>query len=103
MILIDASPLQSEHRLRGVGVYVRELITNLEREPMDDAQRPHYFATRRPRVPLLPTARTHSLPRNHMPAQGYWLSNEVVLRARGERCSPGRVAQCAQRRASAGR
>jgi glycosyltransferase involved in cell wall biosynthesis len=81
MILIDASPLQSEHRLRGVGAYVRELIENLEREPMEEARRPHYFATRRPSVPLLPPGRTHGMPRNHMPAQGYWLTNELVLRA----------------------
>ncbi|HET6172422.1 MAG TPA: glycosyltransferase family 1 protein [Gaiellales bacterium] len=80
MILIDASPLQSEHRLRGVGAYVRELIANLEREPMAATRRPHYFATRRPAVPLLPPERTHRVPRNHMPAQGYWLTNELVLR-----------------------
>ena len=88
MILIDASPLQSEHRLRGVGAYVRELIDNLEREPMDDDRRPHYFATRRPAVPLLPPRRTHRVPRNHMPAQGYWLTNEVVLRGALRRIRP---------------
>ena len=88
MILIDASPLQSEHRLRGVGAYVRELITNLEREPMAEAARPEYFAARRPSVPQLPRTRTHSVPRNHMPAQGYWLANEVVLRAALRRLRP---------------
>jgi glycosyltransferase involved in cell wall biosynthesis len=88
VILIDASPLQSEHRLRGVGAYVRELIANLEREPMAEACRPHYFATRRPLVPLLPPARTHRVPRNHMPAQGYWLTNEIVLRAALRRLRP---------------
>ena len=88
MILIDASPLQSEHRLRGVGGYVRELIANLERLPMEDDRRPHYFATRRPALPDLPAARTHHAPRNHMPAQGYWLTNEIVLRATLMRLRP---------------
>jgi glycosyltransferase involved in cell wall biosynthesis len=88
VILIDASPLQSEHRLRGVGAYVRALIGNLEREPMDSDQRPHYFATRRPPLPELPGARTHRVPRNHMPAQGYWLTNEIVLRATLMRARP---------------
>lgn len=88
MILIDASPLQSEHRLRGVGGYVRELIANLERQPMEADRRPHYFATRRPALPGLPAARTHHVPRNHMPAQGYWLTNEVVLRGALMRIRP---------------
>jgi hypothetical protein len=30
MILIDATPLQSEHRLRGVGAYLRQLILAIE-------------------------------------------------------------------------
>lgn len=80
MILIDVSPLQSEHRLRGVGAYVRALVANLEREAMAEERRPHYFAARRPALPDLPAARTHRVPRNHMPAQGYWLTNEIVLR-----------------------
>ena len=80
MILIDASPLQSEHRLRGVGAYVRELVRNLERS-VPEPDRPHYLATRTPAEPLLPLGRTHRILRNHRPAQGYWLTNEVVLRA----------------------
>jgi glycosyltransferase involved in cell wall biosynthesis len=79
VILIDASPLQSEHRLRGVGAYVRHLIANLESAP-PEAERPHYFAARRPVLPDVPSARTHRAPRNHRPAQGYWLTNEIVLR-----------------------
>jgi glycosyltransferase involved in cell wall biosynthesis len=88
VILIDASPLQSEHRLRGVGAYVRALIDNLERESMPDDRRPHYFAARRPALPGLPAARTHRVPRNHMPAQAYWLTNEIVLRGALRRVRP---------------
>lgn len=87
MILIDASPLQSEHRLRGVGAYVRELVRNLERS-VPTGDRPHYLATRRPSEALLPRARTHVVPRNHRPAQGYWLTNEIVLRAALARTRP---------------
>ena len=87
MILIDASPLQSEHRLRGVGAYVRELVGQLEHSVPPD-ERPHYFAARAPLEPMLPPMRTHRFPRNHRPAQGYWLTNELMVRAALARTRP---------------
>lgn len=84
MKLIDATPLQSEHRLRGVGAYLRALIRAVERET-DDV---HYLlAWQAPKAlePLLasvniPRERTLLLPRPHRPAQVYWLYNEAILR-----------------------
>ena len=84
MKLIDATPLQSEHRLRGVGAYLRALIRAVQRET-DDV---HYLLAWQARKPLeavlasvdIPLERTLLLPRPHRPAQGYWLYNEAFLR-----------------------
>ena len=62
MILIDATPLQSEHRFRGVGAYVRQLVTHIE--AAGDVQ-PRYLATwqdRRLIRDVLPAARTLTAP-----------------------------------------
>ena len=79
-ILIDATPLQSEHRLRGVGAYLRYLIEAIERS--GEAQ-PHYLVSTVGRAlvdGLLPAERTHAVFRPHRPAQVYWMYNELALR-----------------------
>ena len=87
--LIDATPLQSEHRLRGVGAYLRALIRAVEQETVEqETDDVHYLlAWQAPKVlePLLasvniPRERTLLLPRPHRPAQVYWLYNEAILR-----------------------
>lgn len=76
MVLIDATPLQSEHRVRGVGAYVRELVAALE----GLGYQPHYLlSSLGPRVDL-PKERSLLVPRSHFPAQGYFLYNEFFLR-----------------------
>lgn len=79
-LLIDATPLQSEHRLRGVGAYVRELLVAIEAR-LD--VKPHYLVARQglEHVTSLPRARSVQLLRPHTPAQVYWFYNEVALRA----------------------
>ncbi|MEM7736736.1 MAG: glycosyltransferase family 1 protein [Deinococcota bacterium] len=87
-MLIDATPLQSEHRLRGVGAYLRALIRALEAELTNTPKPPQYLLTWQPQQKLLPVLesvnipleRTILLPRPHRPAQVYWLYNEVTLR-----------------------
>ena len=79
MILIDATPLQSEHRLRGVGAYVRYLVRHLEAK----GHRPFYLASRvglEHVQELLPPERTLYVYRPHTPAQVYWAYNELALR-----------------------
>jgi glycosyltransferase involved in cell wall biosynthesis len=79
-ILIDATPLQSEHRLRGVGAYLRYLIEAIERSC---EERPHYLVStvgRKLVDGFLPEERTHAVFRPHRPAQVYWMYNEVALR-----------------------
>lgn len=88
MILIDATPLQSEHRLRGVGSYVRHLITAIE--ALGEVK-PRYLSTWQDRdkvAHLLPRDRTLVFPRPHQPAQMYWLYNEVFLRVALMRAQP---------------
>lgn len=80
-ILIDATPLQSEHRLRGVGAYLRNLIRVIEAA---GEARPWYVASSVGREhvrDLLPPERTVVVPRPHAPAQVYWTYNELALRS----------------------
>ncbi len=80
MILIDATALQSEHRLRGVGAYLRYLIAAIERL---GEERPHYLVSTVGRSLVdgfLPPERTHAVFRPHKPAQVYWMYNELALR-----------------------
>ncbi len=79
MIAIDATPLQSEHRFRGVGTYTRQLVEHLAAKIPDQVT---FIATKNG-MDLLPDAvRQHALTgwRGHRPAQVYWLYNEVFLR-----------------------
>lgn len=78
-VLIDASPLQSEHRYRGVGTYVRELIPQLIAL---DPERFVFAAARRDLDTLDPNIRDRTVTgrRGHRPAQMYWLYNEWFLR-----------------------
>jgi len=87
-ILIDATPLQSEHRLRGVGAYLRNLIRAIEHE---GEARPWYVASTVGRElvrDLLPPERTTLVPRPHAPAQVYWAYNELALRVALRRTRP---------------
>lgn len=81
MILLDATPLQSEHRWRGVGAYLRSLIAALETLPCGETTPLTYWTALGEPQPLLPEARTVRAFRPHRPAQVYWLYNEVALRA----------------------
>ncbi len=64
-VLIDATPLQSEHRNRGVGAYVRHFIRHTE---ADSSRRPSYVvSTVGPRPDLSPE-RTVAVWRRHTPA-----------------------------------
>lgn len=88
-ILIDATALQSEHRLRGVGAYLRFLIGAIERL---DEVKPHYListVSREHVEALLPADRTHAVFRPHKPAQVYWMYNEAALRWDLIRTRPG--------------
>lgn len=79
MILIDATSLQSEHRLRGVGSYLRHLITAIEAS----SQEVHYLVSsvdQNHTKNFLPQERTHVMWRLHKPAQVYWAYNELSLR-----------------------
>ncbi|PYE55660.1 glycosyltransferase family 4 protein [Deinococcus yavapaiensis] len=80
-VLIDATALQSEHRARGVGAYVRELIRAIE--ALDHPRvRVHYLVSTVERgfTASLPTDRTIAVYRPHRPAQVYWFYNELALR-----------------------
>lgn len=78
MILIDATPLQSEHRLRGVGAYLRQLIVALE----DVGElKPHYLVSTvgLKHAEFLPPEQRVPVFRGHRPAQVYWLYNELAF------------------------
>ncbi|MCE5359410.1 MAG: glycosyltransferase family 4 protein [Acidithiobacillus sp.] len=79
MILLDATPLQSEHRFRGVGYYVRELTKALFQHAPDVIR---FVGTSQDRELLPPWVRerSHLGFRPHRPAQVYWLYNEPFLR-----------------------
>jgi glycosyltransferase involved in cell wall biosynthesis len=79
-MLIDATALQSEHRLRGVGAFVRQLVSAIERTT---DLHPTYVVSSVGRShlgDLFPAARTLVVPRPHTPANGYWIYNEGALR-----------------------
>ncbi len=79
LILVDATPMQSDHRVRGVGEYVRNLCTHLARLDPDGVR---FLAARKPSE-LLPDSvleNSFRARRGHRPAQGYWLYNEYFLR-----------------------
>lgn len=79
MILVDATPLQSEHRLRGVGSYLRHLIAAIE----SSSANVHYLVSSVDQdhtKNFLPRERTHIMWRLHKPAQVYWMYNELSLR-----------------------
>lgn len=79
MILFDATPLQSEHRFRGVGTYTRHLSQSLLKLIPDTLQ---FLVASRPQdvLPIPVRKRATALYRPHTPAQVYWLYNEGFLR-----------------------
>lgn len=87
MLLFDATPLQSEHRLRGVGSYVRQLIAALEGEA---TALPYYLVSTvgSEHVAFLPRARVLHTYRRHQPAQLYWLYSELAFRPLLQRHRP---------------
>lgn len=80
MILVDATPLQSEHRLRGVGTYVRHLAPALALRLGSDVR---FACSVRPRDTLPEAVLSRAVwgVRGHRPAQIYWLYNEWFLRS----------------------
>jgi glycosyltransferase involved in cell wall biosynthesis len=79
VLLVDATPLQSEHRLRGVGVHLRQLIGALEKSPGDGL---YYLVSTVGKEPLaaLPHERLIYTTRYHQPAQVYWFYSELAFR-----------------------
>lgn len=79
MIAIDATPLQSEHRFRGVGAYTRQLCEQLLTKIPDEVR---FLATKNGLDSLSPTIQAKSTvgSRGHRPAQLYWVYNELYLR-----------------------
>ncbi len=79
VILLDATPLQSEHRFRGVGTYVRHLCRALVAM---DPDRIVFALARRPLDGVDADIRTRAVygTRGHRPAQVYWIYNELFLR-----------------------
>ena len=86
-LLIDASALQSEHRRRGVGVYLRALVEAIEGLDAGQlgagewANRPRYLTSTLGGPTDLPPERTTRVYRPHRPAQMYWMYNELAMRA----------------------
>ncbi len=83
-LLIDASALQSEHRLRGVGAYLRALLNAFE----ELALRPRYLTSTLGEPTGLPPERTTRVYRPHRPAQMYWMYNELAMRSVLSRVRP---------------
>jgi hypothetical protein len=79
MILVDATPLQSDHRERGIGTYTRCLSVGLARSAPDRI-RFLLASTASDDVCTSVASRALSFRRGHRPAQGYWLYNEWFLR-----------------------
>jgi len=79
MIAIDATPLQSEHRFRGVGAYTRQLCEQLLAKIPDEVR---FLATKNGLDLLAPGIQAKSTigSRGHRPAQLYWVYNELYLR-----------------------
>jgi glycosyltransferase involved in cell wall biosynthesis len=81
VILVDATPLQSEHARRGVGTYVRNLAEQLVRLAPEEVR----FAVTAHGLDVLPAGvrdRATIGRRGHRPAQVYWVYNEWFLRRR---------------------
>ncbi len=79
MILVDATPLQSDHRERGIGTYTRCLSAGLARSAPDRI-RFLLASTASQDIPAAVAGRALSFRRGHRPAQWYWLYNEWFLR-----------------------
>lgn len=79
MLLLDATPLQSEHRLRGIGAYLRQLIGALEKAPESDLR---YLVSTigKEHLAALPQERLVYTRRRHQPAQVYWCYSELAFR-----------------------
>ncbi|MCY0899357.1 MAG: glycosyltransferase family 1 protein [Firmicutes bacterium] len=80
MILIDATPLQSEHRFRGVGTYVLALSQALIGRAPERIQFVLAQNTLAPVAPAIAAKAGYRAYRPHKPAQLYWLYNELFLR-----------------------
>ncbi len=80
MIIVDATPLQSEHKVRGVGSYTRHLCNELAKA--DAANEVRFVLERTGQQDLPMSLRSHSVSvwRPHKPAQVYWMYNEFMLR-----------------------
>lgn len=87
LALVDATPMQSEHRLRGVGTYTRHLCEALARLAPDEVR---FVAEARGLDLLPPAVRARAVTgfRPHQPAQLYWLANEWFLRRAAARVRP---------------
>ncbi len=85
-ILIDITPLQSEHRVRGVGTYVLNLIRELALLYPDSLE----FLASTVNGSGIGTELPHVYKgfRPHKPAQVYWLYNELFLRRSFARIRP---------------
>lgn len=79
LILVDATPLQSEHKTRGVGTYTRNLVQGLTTV---QSSTPISFITERSEMlPILSDVSSNiRIFRPHRPAQVYWLYNELILK-----------------------
>ncbi len=80
VIIVDATPLQSEHRVRGVGTYTRQLSAALLGQFGPD--RLGFVLERGEARDVSDAVRARSVTmwRPHKPAQVYWMYNEVILR-----------------------
>lgn len=87
MYLIDATPLESEHRERGVGTYVRWLAQSLIRIAPGETR----FILTSNGLEFVPSEvqqRSWLGRRSHRPAQVYWMYNEIFLRRALRQCGP---------------
>lgn len=90
MVLVDVTPLQSEHRVRGVGNYLREVLRASEALGMKPVYVASSWGGEEAALPdFVPKERVFTAPRPHKPAQVYWLYNELFLRYALLRARPG--------------
>ncbi|MCY0878512.1 MAG: glycosyltransferase family 1 protein [Firmicutes bacterium] len=80
MIFVDATPLQSEHRFRGVGTYVESLSQGLLELAPDRIRFVLATNTLEAVAPAILAQAGFRAYRPHRPAQVYWLYNELFLR-----------------------
>jgi glycosyltransferase involved in cell wall biosynthesis len=85
-VVMDATPLQSEHRHRGVGTYVRHLSQALARR----SPAIRFAMAAWPRVPLDDVVARQAVfgLRPHRPAQLSWVYNEWFLRCMVQKARP---------------